>query len=105
MQIKQSVNRNALIIATFSFLFGTILLLIQLITNSENIIIFGLFYVLITMVLNSITLIGVLANAIVNYHCFKENLSTVLIFLLNIPIAIGYFLIVINNPFHNAFSQ
>ncbi|WP_299442302.1 hypothetical protein [uncultured Aquimarina sp.] len=101
MKIIQSVNRNALMIATFSFLLGTILFLIHLITAWEKIIIIGLFYVLIAVILNGITFIGLLANTIVNYHYYKENLTTVLIFSLNIPIAIGYFLIVINNPFHN----
>ncbi|AXT58358.1 hypothetical protein D1815_22280 [Aquimarina sp. AD1] len=100
MQITQSANRNALMIATFSFLLGTILLLLHLIVPWEQITTIGLFYVIIAVVLNGITFIGLLANTVINYHCYKENLTTVLVFLLNIPIAIGYFLIVINNPFH-----
>jgi len=103
MRIIQSVNRNALMIATFSFLLGTIIFLIHLITAWEKIIVIGLFYVLIAFILNAITFIGLLANTIVNYHYYKENLKTISIFLLNIPIAIGYFLIVVNNPFLNTF--
>ncbi|WP_298548224.1 hypothetical protein [uncultured Aquimarina sp.] len=103
MQIIQSINRNALIIATFSFLLGTILLLLHLITYWDKVIIIGLFYVLIAAALNGITFIGLLANTIINHHYYKENLTTISIFLLNIPITIGYFLIVVNNPFHNTF--
>ncbi|MFD2564590.1 hypothetical protein [Aquimarina rubra] len=98
MQVTQSVNRNALMIAMFSFLLGTILLLLHLVTAWEPIIMTGLFYVMIAIVLNGITFIGLLANSIINYHYYKENLTTVLVFLLNIPIAIGYFLIVVHNP-------
>jgi len=99
MKIIQSINKNALIIATFSFLLGTILLLLHLVTTGEQILIVGLFYVLIAIVLNSITFIGLVANALINYQYYKENLTTISIFLLNIPIAFGYFLLVTNNPF------
>ncbi|MBW1294931.1 hypothetical protein [Aquimarina litoralis] len=103
MQITQSINRNALMIATLSFLLGTIILLMHMIIPWDQILIIGLLYVVIAIVLNGITLIGLLANSIINYHCSKENLTTIGIFLLNIPIAIGYFLIVANNPFPNTF--
>ncbi len=102
MQITQSTNRNALMVATFSFLLGTILLLVHLIIPWEQIIIIGLFYVLVASVFNGITFIGLLANAIINYQYYRENLMTIVVFLLNIPIALGYFFIVINNPFHNS---
>jgi len=101
MQITQSVNRKALMIATVSFLLGTILFLMHLIIAWEQLIIIGLFYVMIASVLNGITFMGLLANSIINYHRYQENLTTVLIFLLNIPIAVGYFLLVTHNPFHN----
>lgn len=101
MQITQSVNKKALMIATVSFLLGTVLFLMHLIIAWEQLIIIGLFYVLIATVLNGITFMGLLANSAINYHCYQENLTTVLLFLLNIPIAIGYFLIVTNNPFPN----
>ncbi|MHA7059986.1 hypothetical protein ACWGOQ_0022355 [Aquimarina sp. M1] len=101
MQITQRVNRSALMIATCSFLLGTLLLLLHLIIAWDTLIIVGLFYVLIAIVLNSITFIGLLVNTVINLHHNKENLTTVSIFLLNIPIAIGYFFIVINNPFQN----
>ncbi|MDH7444997.1 hypothetical protein [Aquimarina sp. 2201CG14-23] len=103
MKIIQSINKNALIIATISFLIGTILLLLQLIIGWEQLIFIGIFYVLIASALNGITFIGLLANTIINYHYYKENLVTISICLLNIPIAIGYISLVINNPFHNTF--
>ena len=103
MQITQSINRNALMIATCSFLLGTIILLMHIIIPWDQIIVIGLFYVIIAIVLNGITLIGLIANSIINYHNSKENLTTIGIFLLNIPITIGYFLIVANNPFPKTF--
>jgi len=99
MQIIQSTNRSALMIATFSFLIGTILFLMYLITAWEQVIIIGLFYVLIALVFNTITFIGLLANTLINHHHYRENITTILIFLLNIPIASCYVLIVLNNPF------
>ncbi|KAA1247185.1 hypothetical protein [Aquimarina sp. RZ0] len=98
MKIIQSINKNALIIATISFLLGTILLLSHLITGWDQLVFLGIFYVLIATVLNGITFVGLLANTVVNYHYYRENLTTILIFLLNIPITVGYLFIVINNP-------
>ena len=87
-------------VATISFLLGTMILLLYLISGSEAFLIGGLFYVLIAVVLNTITLISISINAIINYHHYKENLITILLFLLNIPIALGYMTIVIKNPFY-----
>ncbi|OED39314.1 hypothetical protein AB832_04165 [Flavobacteriaceae bacterium (ex Bugula neritina AB1)] len=100
MKILQSINKNALIIATISFLIGTILLLSHLITGWDTLVIIGFFYTLIATVLNSITLIGLIANTIINHQYYKENLLTILLFLVNIPIAAGYIFIVFNNPFN-----
>ncbi len=100
MKIIQSLNKNALIIATISFLIGTLLLLSHLITGWEPLVLIGFYYVLIATTLNVITLIGLIANAIINYQYYKENLTTILIFLTNIPIATGYIFIVFNNPFN-----
>ncbi len=99
MQIVQSINKNALIIATISFLSGTIVLLLFLITQSSIILDIGFFYVIIVFVLNAITFIGLVVNSIINYQYYKENLSTILLFSINIPVTIGYIAIVMSNPF------
>ena len=100
MKITQTINKDALIIATCSFLIGTILLLSQLILRRDQIVTLGIFYVLIAIVLNGITLLGLLVNSVVNRHYRKENLSTIGLFLLNIPIACGYLCMIINTPFN-----
>lgn len=99
MEIRQNINRKALAVATISFLLGTLILLLYLITASDAFLVGGLFYVLIALVLNGITLIGLLANAIVHYQYYRENLTTILLFLVNIPIAIGYVMLIMQNPF------
>lgn len=98
MEIKQNINRKALVIATISFLLGTLILLLYIVTASDAFLVGGLFYVLIAVVLNGITLIGLVANAIINYQYYRENLATILLFLINVPIAIGYVMLIMQNP-------
>ncbi|WP_160112144.1 hypothetical protein [Aquimarina sp. AU58] len=99
MKIIQPINKNALIIATISFLLGTLLLLFFLISQSNIVLDIGLFYVIIASVLNVIVFVGIITNAIINYQYYKENLTTIILVVLNIPITIGYIIIVMNNPF------
>ncbi len=101
MKIFQTINKNALFIATISFLIGTLLLLSFLISQSNTFLSIGLFYLLIAFVFNTITLIGLVINSIINYQYYKENLITISLFLLNIPITIGYIILVDNNPLKN----
>lgn len=102
MNIKLATNRNALITATVSFILGTVLLILFLTTKSSILLETGLFYVAIASIVNGITLLILIINAIRNQHYFQENLFTILIFLLNIPITIGYFYIVANTIIHKS---
>ncbi len=104
MKILQSINKKALIVATISFLLGTILLLLFLVSGLDVIVDIGLFYVFIAFVFNTITFIGLITNAIINYQYYQENLRTILVFLLNIPITIGYISLVISNPLQHALT-
>ncbi|MEB3346808.1 hypothetical protein U6A24_15120 [Aquimarina gracilis] len=99
MEIRQNINKKALQVATLSFLIGTFILTIYLISGSESFLIAGVFYAFIALVLNSILFIELIANAIINYQYSKENLITILFFLINIPIALGYFFLVMNTSF------
>ncbi|WP_109299896.1 hypothetical protein [Aquimarina sp. AU474] len=101
MKIFQPINQKALFIATVSFLLGTILLLSFLILQSNTFLDIGLFYVIIAFVFNTITLIGLIINSIINYQYYKENLITISLFLLNIPITIGYIVLIQINPLKN----
>lgn len=101
MKIIQPINKSALIIAIASFILGTILLLFFLISPSAILVDIGIFYILIALVLNTITFIGLIPNSFINYQYNKENLITILLVALNIPVAFGYVIIVLNNPFNN----
>ncbi len=103
MKIIQSTNKNALMTAVLSFLFGTIFLMLFLITQSDLLIRIGILYVTIALTLNTIMFIGLLINSIINYQYYRENLITISLFLLNIPITLLYILIVESNPFKNIF--
>jgi len=95
MEITQTKNKTALLIALISFLFGTILLLIFHLHHTLLIVRIGLLYVIIATVLNTIILIDLSISSFVNSQYQKENRITILIFLLNIPITIGYILTII----------
>ncbi|RZS91905.1 hypothetical protein [Aquimarina brevivitae] len=98
MKIQLEINKKALTVAASSFILGSTLLLLYLTTGAEAILIGGLLYVLIALAVNAITLIHILVNTITNLQNYKENLRTLLLFLINIPIAIGYIHIIIKNP-------
>ncbi|MBP2832192.1 hypothetical protein J8281_08320 [Aquimarina sp. U1-2] len=99
MQITQYINKKALQVAVSSFLLGTIILALYLISESPSFLIAGVFYVLITLVLNAIMFIELLIHAIIMHQYYRENLITIFCFLVNIPIALGYFYLVMSSPF------
>ncbi len=101
MKITQSMNRNALLIAATSFGIGTSLFATYFITGWKHLIVIGTYYVLIAFTLNVITFIGLLVNSIITTHLYKENMITMLFLLANLPIALVYTLLVINNPLHS----
>jgi len=98
MKIIQNTNKRALKVASISFLLGSAILTLYLVSKSEPFLIGGIFYVTIALALNTITLIDLIINSIINYQYYQENLITILVFLANIPIALGYILLVINTP-------
>ncbi|TSE08904.1 MULTISPECIES: hypothetical protein [Aquimarina] len=93
MKIAQRINKIAIIIAITSFILGTILLLYYSITQHRETIEIGMLYVQITFVINAIVLITLILNAIINYKRYKENLITILLISLNIPIVYVYIMI------------
>ena len=99
MTITNSINKIALFIAAVSFLLGTLLLIWYMITGYSPLIEVGMLYILVAFVLNGITLIGLVGNAIVNRHLFQENITAILLVLLNIPISLGYFYLVLHIHF------
>lgn len=86
--------------AKYSFLIGTVLLLIYCTTRYDPLISIGLFYVFLAAISNSIILLTALIMIIIYPRYYPQLLKTALIILLNLPIAFIYFLIVTNLPFH-----
>ncbi|PKV49850.1 hypothetical protein ATE84_1888 [Aquimarina sp. MAR_2010_214] len=94
MKIAQPINKIAIILALVSFLIGTSLLLLYIfhITYIERSTLrhIGLNYIRIAFLVNIIYLAFLIINAIFFSKDTKENLITILFFLLNIPITLIY---------------
>lgn len=83
-------------IALTFFSIGTILFLIQLIINKITLVTFiGLYYVLFAAILNCLIVITLLITLIFDKNR-KSILKSLVIIASNIPIALIYFIIVIN---------
>lgn len=86
------------IIATLSFLIGTIILVLYFIPIQGidiEIILTGYFYVIVAIIINLIMLIGLIISIFSFQNHQKYLLKRIGFLLLNIPIAILYFLIFI----------
>lgn len=83
-------------LAIGSFTIGTILFILhQIFPNESYIFIVGFFYVLLAILLNSLVLLNLLYQFIIN-EAERETIAIrILILLANIPIALLYFFIVI----------
>ena len=82
-------------IAWISFIIGTIFLVTYLIVFHENILIFGLLYTLCAIAINTIVLLVLLWGLYRQKENRKIIAKRIALFLVNIPIAIVYFFIVI----------
>lgn len=84
------INYIAVWVAIISFTIGTMLLLSFKVTGAFMLALIGYYYVILAGILNSFMVFLLLINAVVHLKDFKENLITIAIILLNIPIAIYY---------------
>ncbi|NII81933.1 MULTISPECIES: hypothetical protein [unclassified Pedobacter] len=82
--------------AVYSFVFGTMILLIFLLSKYTPLVAVGLYYVLAASVFNMLILLTLLIQFMYYKEHRKKILTTVTFMLLNIPISILYFFIVIN---------
>ncbi|QBJ87851.1 hypothetical protein DDI74_16985 [Chryseobacterium gleum] len=76
-----------------SFLLGTSLLLLFWITRAEFLVISGLYYVMIATVVNLLITLYELMEFLSDISGKKRNGNSVLLLLLNIPIALIYFIV------------
>lgn len=94
MKITQPINKIAITIAIVSFLIGTSLLLLYKIFGWSNLPFIGMSYIRIAFVVNTIFLAFLVINALFFSKTTKENLITIFLFLLNIPITLLYLQII-----------
>jgi hypothetical protein len=87
-------NRFGLFTALISFIIGTLLLIVFYFTNSYSLSIFGIFFIAIAGIINLGVLIKVLINLINDKENRKKHILTSGVMILNVPIAILYFYIV-----------
>lgn len=83
-------------IALISFIIGTILFALQLYNSySDNLIYTGIVFILIATIVNTIVLLGLIFSIFGTTSNKPEILKAIGLLLLNIPIAILYFSILI----------
>lgn len=91
---KNFIIRN--IISIGSFVFGTLLLIIYLVTKSDKLLLTGLLYLLFAIVLNILHLIATIIFHFQERRKIKDTLIKIGLILTNIPIAYLYAYIVLN---------
>ena len=85
------------IVAGISFILGTLLLVLFLFFRElESIVIYGLYYVIIAFTINTFIIFWLIIKFLIRPKKQEELLKSIGVILINIPIAIGYFFIVIN---------
>lgn len=85
------------IVAGISFIFGTLILVLFLFfKKEESLIMIGIYYVIGAIIINTFIFLGLLFRLIINSENRLDLLKSIGIISINLPIAIGYFFIVIN---------
>ncbi|WP_428224874.1 hypothetical protein [Flavobacterium sp.] len=83
------------VIALLSFSFGTLLLIVYLLSKNEFLLAVGFTYVLLAIFFNLLVLVYNIHKLLYRSEKVK-TLSEIGILLINVPIAYSYFLIVMN---------
>ena len=89
--VTYSTTKSSRIIAASSFLIGTLILLIFVITESPAVMFFGIIYVFIAAIINLIFFSSVIFKKAKDYISTKETLISLGIILSNLPIIYLYF--------------
>ncbi len=90
----KNTDKIGRIVTTTSFLIGTIFLLSYIISRDLTIAVLGFYYLIIATIINLIALIIFLILAFNNPKNKNKYLKTILVMLINIPIATIYYFIV-----------
>ena len=87
---KHRWNRVAVRIASLSFLIGTVLMLTALMSDNELIITFGIVFLVLYILQTIIILFILLVNTMAHFRDIHEHVMTLIIVLMNFPIAVLY---------------
>ncbi len=97
MRNLNNIKHTGKLTALISFAIGTFLLIFFLLfKNHQSIIMIGIYYVIGAFVINTVVFITLLLSAFYFWNQRVDLLKTCGILLLNIPIAIGYFYLVLH---------
>lgn len=100
--MKNNINQTGYIIAILSLVLGTIILSFYLYFGPEYIsITLGISFVVIAIIVNTVVFAAILGSAILNKTFNNDTFKTCGLMLLNIPVAILYFYMVITFPYHH----
>lgn len=87
---KHRWNRIAVRIATLSFCVGTLLMLTELMAENDIIISISVAFLILYIPVTIILLFILLVNTMANFKDIHEHVMTVIIVLMNFPIALLY---------------
>lgn len=87
---KHRWNRIAVRIATTCFFLGTLIMLIALMSSNEAIVTIGIVFLVLYIPITIIMLFVLLVNSIMNFKDLHEHVMTLIILLMNFPIAFLY---------------
>lgn len=83
-------NRIAVQIAIYCFCIGTIFMLLSLTITNDILVSFGITLLVLYIPITLITLFIILINTLRSYKDIQEHTMTLIIILINIPVAILY---------------
>lgn len=87
---KHKWNRVAVRIATACFFLGTVMMLTALIAKTEVIVTFGIVFLVFYIPVTLVMLFVLFVNTITNFKDIHEHVMTLIIVLMNLPIALLY---------------
>jgi len=87
---KYKWNRVAVRIATLSFILGTMLMLTALMAENDFIITLGITFLVFYIPVTFIILLILFVNTMANFKDIHEHIMTLIIVLMNFPIALLY---------------
>lgn len=99
--MKNNINQTGQIVALLSFVIGTILLAFYLYFGEEVINVFAAFFFVVgALIANTVLITVIIGRAILYSQHRLKSLKTIALMLINIPISILYFYMVVTFPGH-----